>query len=249
MVTHFSSIGFPLHSPDDFQSLARKVVDLGEMQRCAGGCYFNWQGDSGVELWVQLDQEGRFLDIQPHFSGMAAMRIGLTRRLHRPTDSPLDGAWQAWADPIEDENPADGRFELTFEAPDFALHHDLQLPLLATVQLAAFAHDLNYFETEEAFRDSSQVKERLEPQTFIPAPQRVRQGGETEPQRAEALICGHVMRVEQLVNDLTQLPFYWLLVETAGGRVDLLVDPQLVLVEPEPGGIVMTYCWLSGQLM
>lgn len=249
MVTHFSSIGFPLHSPDDFRSLAEKVVDIGELQKCPGGCYFNWQGDSGVELWVQLDQEGRFLDIQPHFSGMAAMRIGLNRRLHRPTDTPLDGAWQAWADPVEDENPSEGHFELTFEAPDFALHSDLQLPLLATVQLAAFAHEVTFFESEDVFRESPAVKGRLEPQSFIPSPQRIREGGETEPQTAEALICGHVMRIEKLENDLTKLPFYWLLVETAGGRVDLLVDPQLVAVEPEPGGVVMTFCWLSGQLL
>ena len=249
MVTHFSSIGFPVHSPDEFQTLAKSVVDLGEMQRCPGGCYFNWQGDSGVELWVQLDLDGRFLDIQPHFSGMAAMRVGLTKRLHRPTDTPLDGAWQAWADPVEDENPSEGRFELTFEAPDFGVHHDLQLPILATVQLAAFAHDISFFESEEAFVEAPQVKGRLAAQSFIPSPKRVREGGETEPQTAEALVCGHLMRVEKLQNDLTGLPFYWMLVETAGGRVDLLVDPELVPVVPESGGIVMTYCWLSGQLL
>ncbi|MES2793285.1 MAG: hypothetical protein V4719_26985 [Planctomycetota bacterium] len=249
MVTHFSTIGFPVSSPDDFHLLAKSVAEIGQIRNCPGGCYIQWRGASGVELWVQLDESGRFLDIQPHFSGMAAMRVGVTKRLSRPTDTPLDGAWQAWADPIEDENPADGLFELTFEAPDFALQLDLQLPLLATAQLAAFAHEVTFFEDEAAFRAAPQVNGRLEAQSFTPAPKRVREGGETEPQTAEALICGHVMRVEMLTNELTGLSFYWLLVETAGGRVDLVIDPQLVPVELTAGGIVMAFCWLSGQLL
>lgn len=249
MVTHFSTLGFSLTSAEEFQALAKRVVDLGELYRCPGGCYFNWQGDNGAELWVQLDEEGRFLDIQPHFSGMAAMRVGITRRLTRPTDTPLDGAWQGWADPIEDENPSEGRFEFTFEAPDFALHRDLQLPLLASVQVAAFARHCSLFESEAAFLSSELAAGRLDPQSFIPAPQRVREGNETEPPTAEALISGHVLRAERLVNELTDLPFYWMLIETVGGRVDLLVDPVLLAEEPTAGGIVMTQCWLSGQML
>jgi hypothetical protein len=38
-------------------------------------------------------------------------------------------------------------------------------------------------------------------------------------------------------------------VETAGGRVDLVIDPQLVPAGLTAGGIVMTFCWLSGQLL
>ena len=249
MVTHFSTLGFPLTTPEEFQALAKRVVDIGELYRCTGGCYFNWQGDNGAELWVQLNEEGRFLDIQPHFSGMAAMRVGITRRLTRPTDTPLDGAWQGWADPIEDENPSDGRFELTFEAPDFALHRDVQLPLLASVQIAAFVHHITLFESEEAFLQSEQAEGRLDPQSFIPAPQRLRAGSETEPVTAEALICGHILRVERLINELTELPFYWMLIETSGGRVDMLVDPELLVNEPPAGGIVMAHCWLSGQML
>lgn len=249
MVTHFSTIGFPLNSPADFHSLARRIASVGQAYPCPGGTYLHWTGDCGAELWVQLDDSGRFLDIQPHFSAMATMRVGVTKRLLRPTDRPLDGAWQGWADPIEDEDPSGGRFELTFEAPDFALHHELQLPVLTSVQLAAFAHSLTLFNDEQAFRDSPQVDGRLEPQAFIPAPQKVRKGGETEPPTAEALVCGHILKFQVLHNDLTGLPFYWLLLETAGGRMDLLVDPELISSEPVIGGIIMTVCWLSGRIL
>jgi hypothetical protein len=50
------------------------------------------------------------------------------------------------------------------------------------------------------------------------------------------------------VNDLTDLPFYWLLLETDGGRLDLLVDPALLVTEPRAGGVAMTVCWLSGRI-
>lgn len=249
MATHFSTLGFQLNSPDDFPALARRVADSSEILKCPGGCYLRWVGESGAELWVQLDEDGRFLDIQPHFAAMATMRIGLTNRLLRPTDTPLDGAWQGWADPLDDENPSNGRFEITLEAPDYGLHGDLELPVAVSMQVAAFAHQVTLFETEDEFRNSPQVAGRLEPQAFVPAKQRVRERGETEPQRAEALVCGHILQAKQLHNDLTGLPFYWLLLETDGGRIDLLVDPELLTHEPPIGGIIMTVCWLSGRVL
>lgn len=249
MATHFSTLGFHLASPDDFAALAKRVADSSEVLPCPGGTYLHWVGQCGAELWVQVDENGRLLDIQPHFSAMATMRVGLTQRLHRPTDSPLDGAWQGWADPLDDEDLSHGRFELTFEAPDFGLHHDLQLPVLVSVQLAAFAHRVTLFETEEDFRNSPEVAGRLEPQAFVPSPPKVRDGGETEPRSTEALVCGHILKSERLTNDLTGLPFYWLLLETVGGRIDLLIDPELLPFEPTVGGIIMTVCWLSGRIM
>jgi hypothetical protein len=249
MASHFSTIGFPLETPDDFPALAKRVADSSEVLPCPGGSYLHWVGASGAELWVQLDEGGRFLDIQPHFSAMATMRVGLTKRLLRPTDTPLDGAWQGWADPLDDEDPSLGRFELTFEAPDFGLNSELQLPIVVSVQLAAFAHQVTLFDTEEEFRESPLVAGRLDVQSFIPSPQRVRERGETEPQRAEALVCGHILKVQQLTNDLTGLPFYWLLLETDGGRIDLLIDPELLPHEPPAGGIIMTVCWLSGRIL
>ncbi len=249
MATHFSTLGFHLHSPDDFPALAKQVAESSEILRCPGGCYLRWVGGSGAELWVQLDENGRFLDIQPHFAALATMRVGVTKRLSRPTDTPLDGAWQGWADPLDDENPSNGRFEVTFEAPDFGLHHELELPVVVSVQVAAFAHQVTLFETEEEFRNSPKVGGRLEPQSFIPAAQRVRERGETEPLRAEALVCGHILKAQQLRNDLTGQPYYWLLLETDGGRIDLLIDPELLPCEPPIGGIVMTVCWLSGRIL
>lgn len=249
MATHFSTIGFQLNNPEDFPALAKHIAGSSEALPCPGGTYLHWRGDCGAELWVQVDPQGRFLDIQPHFSAMATMRIGLIQRLARPTDRPLDGAWQGWADPLDDENPSNGRFELTFEAPDFQLHHELELPVVASVQVAAFAHSITVFNSEDAFRASPQASGRLEPQSFIPSPQRVRLGGETEPITAEALVCGHLLQVRRLINDLTGLPFYWLLIETLGGRIDLLVDPELLSEEPAVGGIVMTVCWLSGRVL
>ena len=121
--------------------------------------------------------------------------------------------------------------------------------MLASVQLAAFAHQVTLFDDEQAFRDSPKVDGRLEPQSFIPCPQKVRQGGETEPPTAEALVCGHILKSQLLHSDLTGLPFYWLLLETAGGRIDLLVDPESIPSEPPIGGIIKTVCWLSGRIL
>lgn len=248
MASHFSSIGFPLSQPEHFQVLSDALSEQGEAYACPFGRYVRWAGASGAELWFQYDHHGGLLDIQPHFAAMAALRLGITTRLPRPTDTKLDGAWQGWLDP-PDEDSSTGRCLVTFEAPDFTLHQDVHLPVITAVQMAAFAHSLTCYESEESFLKDAAVAGKLNAQSFVPATQRKRDRGETEPLQAQALVCGYLLRCELLHNEMTGVPFYWLLLETEGGRLDLLVDPEIMTSEPREGGIVMTVCWLSGRLL
>jgi hypothetical protein len=50
-------------------------------------------------------------------------------------------------------------------------------------------------------------------------------------------------------NQRTKANFYWFLVETLGGEIDVVADPKLIASEPQLGGVVSGQFWLSGRLI
>ena len=166
MASHFSSIGLPVESDEEFLALLARVEDSGVQMDARGNSYFRWQSGVGAELWVQLDRAGDLMGVQPHFSGKARMLVKLTVPISRETDSPLDGAWHAWAEP---DGQGTGTYPFVFDTPDFHLHAP-DLTRDVEVQIAAFAHEMTvYSSVSEYERATAEEEPRFATESFIPA--------------------------------------------------------------------------------
>lgn len=246
MANHFSSLGFPLEERREFLELAEQVADLAEVLPCSRGRYLRWTSPCGIELWLQFDNDNRFLDIQPHFSGLSVLPVGITERYPRPTDTSLDGAWLGWLNPQEDD-PAHGSREVLIEAPDFWLHEQLPLRTIQGIQVSAFAHELMVFATPEELL-SDPVCQKIGLPVLIPSGRIHREKGEAEPPAAMALITGFILAAHVHENEFTGHTFHHLCVETEGGRLDVVADPYLVTREPHAGCVFSGLFWLSGRV-
>jgi hypothetical protein len=79
------------------------------------------------------------------------MRLGIVAPIERPGQSELDGSFYAWVNPSSADGPASGDYPLVFDCPDAAMHDDLELPCVAPVQLAGFAHHLEIWDSVAEF--------------------------------------------------------------------------------------------------
>jgi len=247
MASHFSSIGFSVGTPEAFVQLARQVSSQATAVVVRGGRYLRWAGASGEELWLQLDSGDDLIGMNPHFSGPARVRVGILERISRPGATQLDGGFDAWASPPSDD-PTDGCYPFAFDLPDASVYSDLEFPSVAEAQIAAFAHEVSFFESEAAYRSGRQGR-LLAPKAFVPTGMFRRSNESSEAPAAEAVFTGQVVRASVLTNSLTRRPFYWALVDTFGGQYDVVIDPQLLSREPAAGGLLMGSFWLSGRLM
>jgi hypothetical protein len=242
-----SDIGFQLNSEEDFQQLASQACEEGEALEAHNGTYIRWAPGEGIELWIQLDQANEIIGLNPHFRGNGLMRVGLVQEVSRPEGTPLDGAFYAWANPSDDD-PQDGEFPFVFDVPDYQLRR-VELPTIRQVQLAAFAHELQSYQSDEAY-DASQAEEmKFASESFIPSGLFSPGGAATEPPLAHARFTGHVRETSIVTNPVTGNSFCWAKVRTLGGDVDVVADPVLLnglLVE---GGVVSGSFWLSGTLI
>jgi hypothetical protein len=247
MPNHFSTIGLTVATDQDFLALAERVAASATAIPVKGGRYLRWTSNSGAELWLQVDADGDLIGMNPHFTGKATLHVGLTQRLARPQETALDGAFHAWA--AREDEPESGAYPFVFDSPDAAAHPDIDLPTKAEVQIAAFAHEIRAYDSEQAYEDAQPEGElRFASRSFIPSGLFTPQFETIDPPRAQAIFTGHVVEAEERRNPLTGQPFYWALVDTLGGRFDVVVDHGMLPARPVAGGILSGSLWLSGRL-
>ncbi len=185
--------------------------------------------------------------MNPHFFGESRVRVQLAARIVRPEGTHLDGAFHAWADPQGDD-PDSVSYPFVFDAPDFQCYSALSLPAILEARIAAFAHELVVFRSEEEYMASQTGETKFAVQSFIPSGLFRPDGESIDPPEANAMFTGRILEAEMRTNELMNKPFQWMLVETLGGVFDVVADPEFIEVEPAPGRILMGSFWLSGRL-
>lgn len=250
MPSHFSTIGLPIGSEDEFLALAGRVADQCETVEVPGGRYLRWFSECGAELWLQVDCHNDLIGVNPHFSGRSLVRVALTGPVNRPNASDLDGAFHGWADP-PDDNPESGCYPFVFDVLDFRRYDGLRFPVAVDARIAAFAHEVFVFGSEGEYTASQQGEIKFSSRSFIPSGLFKPDADvtATDPPEAYAMFTGHVLEAEKRTNELTGREFHWALVESLGGIFDVVIHPELIESEPRPGGVLSGSFWLSGRVV
>lgn len=226
-------------------ALAEKAIPAAEAVRGVTGRYLRFRGGGGEELWLQEDADGALIGINPHFSGRGAVRVGVVSVVRRATDTPLDGAFYGHVDP-EVHHPESGVCPFVFDCPDFGARAHLRLPSIVTAQVAAFAHEISLHATVADFEAS---ESELASRSFLPTGLFTPAMEKRDPPDAFALMTGHIVEALEKVNPLTGSRYFWALVETLGGRYDVVIDPTIVTSAPRVGGVISGTFWLSGRII
>lgn len=248
MPSHLSTIGFEIRDEADFVRLAETIAPLAKVVPANHGRYLRWGEDDGEQLWLQVDEAGELIGMNPHFAGKSRVPVGITTTVRRADDSLLDGAFHAWASPPSTD-PEEGTYPFVFDVPDFAAYRDLAPPTLAEAQIAAFAHEIDCYDDATSFeRSQSEDEVRFASQSFIPSGLFSSEESD-DGAPAYAVINGHVLETAQRTNALTREAYWWILVDSLGGSFDVVVDPALLTTPPVVGGVVSGSFWLSGRLV
>ena len=247
MASNLSSIGFP-STRDSFADLAHRASQEGEPHAAPLGTYIRWAVGGGPELWVQVrpTESGaqEIVGLNPHFEGSARMSVGITATVRDP-DHPLDGRLDGWANPSTND-PEAGDFPFSFDLPDFDLQAGrLRLPAIREVALSGFARQIRCWDDEAAYQADQKQRPAMATQSFIPVGQFATWQGPV----AAGLFTGVVVSAQLKVNPISGLSYYHATVETLGGQVDVVADPEICAMAPTSGGIIQATCWLSGRLV
>lgn len=249
-MSNLSDIGFPVRGEQDINEMIQNVArDVDEI-RCFNGFYYKFTDESGAEIYLQTNPGQELIGFNPHFAGKSRRKVGLTKSVERDS-SDLDGGFYAWANP-SDVKPESGEYPFVFDVPDFRAAGKVKLPQIFEIQLTAFAsNDFQLYESATSFADSQTSAPPIAAKSFIPnglftagnPPEPI------EPPRPFGILSGEIREFELKINRLSGESFYWFLVETFGGEIDVVADPKLAASAPQIGGILHGQFWLSGKLL
>ncbi len=265
---HYRAVGFPINDFEDkkrfFQNLCNDNKDC---TKAARGIYFRRKSEEGAELWMNVFYDSSqkcYLigDLYPHYDGKTFHRVVLTEASKTGESHDMEGGYLAWMNPDKNEGSLEnGDYQFFFGVPDFDRPETLELPRVAYLQLAAFAHKVKIFENENEFYSSQQNFELKDMGCMEKKPVKIAGkcffpwGLINDPERKNpsslpyVCLTGHVVDTEQKINSLTQNPYHWLLVETLGGKIDTVTDMECISKPIRKGNVVEIEAWLSGRII
>lgn len=248
-MSNLSNIGFPVGSQEDFEQLVESTLAKSRRVEASNGHYLVYSDSSGAELWTQVNSANELVGANPHFAGESRRNVCLTSTVER-SESELDGAFHGWAQPSTPNDPDSGEYPFVFDVPDFRTIGTIDFPRDFEIQLSAFAQELQVY-TDEAAYDSNQTSEpHFAVESFIPSGLFNFDGdADPEPPEAFGIFTGKIKRSEKRRNSFTNSEFYWILVDTLGGEVDVVADTTLISLEPHVGAVVQGQFWLSARLI
>ena len=156
MASHFSSIGLVIDSVDEMLAVAERAAGEAEVLEVEGGRYLVWSSGEGPELWLQLDDEDNLIGMAPHYAGRNRWRVALVDEVERNDQTVLDGSFYAWNCP-EGDDPEEGLYPFVFDCPDRSVFGEIDVPLFASVQLAAFAHGIELWDDVDAYDETTRL--------------------------------------------------------------------------------------------
>jgi hypothetical protein len=247
MMSDLSNIGFNIDTEDEFATLIEKSFETASQIEVPWGFYIHFIDSSGAELWTQLNLDGEFIGFHPHFHGMSRRVVAITREIEGE-DSELDGMFHAWANPTELTEPESGDYPFVFNVPDMKVLDEMDYPQNVEIQLTAFASDLEFYPNEDDYYGSQDEELQFAIESFMPI------GLFDEDENGEApkpfaVFSGVVQQSEVRTNEMTGEEFYWMLVDTLGGEVDVVASTDLCESLPNPLSIIQGQFWLSGRIL
>ncbi len=248
-MSNLSNIGLGVNNDEEFNTLLNNIYHKAERKICKDGSYMVWKDQSGAEVCLQMDNANNLLGLNPYFNGKSKRNVCLTSA-HNTAESLLDGGYRAWSNP-ENGIQESGDYPFAFCVPDYMLTFQNELPIVLDVQLTAFAQEIDIYDSQDDY-DKSQEEGTLHyaAQSFIPT------GLFTDKDalpdfntEAYAIFTGIIKEFSLKENLYAKEKFYWILVDTLGGLIDVVADPVLINKELKIDGVLHGSFWLTGKLL
>ena len=196
-----------------------------------------------MELWFQANAVKKIIGCNPHFAGQGRMDAAIIETVFAP-GRPMDGYFFGWAAPRDPANPYSGLHTIAANLPDFAdVDERILIPPVVTLQIAAFASELEFFPTETTFVESENGQfygAEYGTTVWIHAEQE----GLPQP---EVFLSGSVVASERRQNPITGQEFHTLLLQTDAGTIDVVADLETSPRRPMVGTVAAGTFRLSAR--
>jgi hypothetical protein len=222
------------------------------------GEYRTWVSTGGAEIWLHYPSsseragEPKPIDDLKGLTvvqrGASSIRMRIHRKISWKPENGLDGVCIANLPALRRKGRG---LPFVFEQVGFAVER-VPPPFEAHVQVVGLAHRVWAYASEGEFLRALPSR-RLVSRGSIAAmePEEVSDARliyRTKP-GALWLVTGVILKSIQLRNPLADKPYYWLLVETDRGNIDIVVNPAVIEGDISSGHTIQTVVSMVGRIL
>lgn len=256
MVSHFEDIGFNIKNKDDFKLFINRIVQNGKKKPTKIGNYYLFSPDGKIEVWV-FTKQGDFRTITPFYNGKSKLPVLIENIFESENKATKI---RCWVNPNEKSD--DGEVPFVFEVPDYWLvNKSLKTKGRHFIRLTAFAEEASFYENEQDFSKNAPINKEIRESTKkFPRDRQIRgyasnhfiplgTFSKTEGQEDEtnAKFAGKIKELQLITNKFTKNNFYWMVVETFFGELDVVCAEKAFSSKPKVGGILDGTFYLGGK--
>lgn len=256
MSTRLHALGFASEWTAEMLSLIETLAATkSKLVGASKGNYRLWRSPQGAELWfhyparqaatrsaraeqAELPLSERPVAVTPFHRGLSSCPIRIGRHLSLDRVNALEGSCMAWLPAL----PGGGREQvIVLELAPYGLQPLRTPPYETTAQIVCFAHAVWAHQDVAAYvrdtPDNRRVREgSIRPVSETDVPE-VKLSYRQSPITL-GLATGIVRRAIRHINPATRAPYYWMLLETKRGTIDVIANPVQVAGDISEGNIV-----------
>lgn len=163
--------------------------------------------------------------VTPFHRGLSRCTIKVGRYLALDRGNPLEGSCMAW---LPAPNTGGREQVMVLELAPFGLHALRTPPVTTTAQIVCFAHGLWAFDDAAQYSRQTPANRRIQVGSICPITEtdvpEVKLSYRNSPITL-GLATGVVRRAIRHQNPETRAPYYWVLIETRRGVIDVVANP------------------------
>ena len=240
-------LGYPQGNMEETQNEVLKTMahhsaaHTFELQNRLGCC----QLPSGIQLWFEWDpQQNLLVDVQPYFATANGMYMRIETLEKSNKYGQLTGS-RVFAGLRHKNDQEKGLIHSAISAPNLNLFRDDYIQEGLVAQVCAFPEELACFDSVEDYK--LRRSNRLAEESFVSGMSFDEMGRENMP--GHCMLTGIVKSAEQIVNEVTGLPFYHLELGCLGMVFDVVTHPDLLPSAPKKDAVMQGVFRLSARVI
>lgn len=256
MADVYKIFGFE-NDKDELNRLLENVLKNGNVMEVKSGKYVRWIVGQGVEVVVAINSSNEPVSMIPYFFGNARYDTQVTKSYKEMGMNQLTGKIMCWTMPKRDmteeekyyQDVKEGRFPVVMSLPEFAIYNFAVLPIEASIQISAYAFEMDVFSDRAEYMAFQKGKNKFEVKSFVPIGLFAEDGMYRENPEPTAVISGEVVEAIKLTNEFSGKDFGWLRLATVGGEIDVIFDVEEQKSFPQKGQIVGGMFLMNGRIV
>ena len=249
-MSHFSSIGYRIDSPDELDQLSDSLKAKSTKKEFGKYTQYVADDESGSQLFWHTEKSFPFgkeqgLGMTPAFKGKCIQKI---KEAHFRPDVPykFEPLLFVW---VYDDDGSE--YPLAVDLLNDLEIKDKDVDSFEVMQATLFAEEIEFFPNEDAFWKKYPKKEKISfpsPGMFIPTGTFSPKDDPEYKPHAACWCYGEVISSERLVNKFTDISFWHLVMKTYAASYDIVADINMFDAQPKKGGIVGGKFWICARV-